>query len=119
MRFNFFLEIFSFQLIIEFGKNINLRNILALNVLGMSMEVFRHGILNIMEWGWKEENKSIVPRKTDLDPAPDWLLNVIRCKCKDGTRNQCGTMSSSCRKNGLKCVTDCGDCRGETCNMSS
>ena len=69
-----------------------------------------------MKWGWTEENKSVVPKKTDLDPAPDWLLNVVRCKCKDGSRNQCGTMLCSCRKNGLKCVTACRDFRGETCS---
>ena len=42
-------------------------------------------ILDIMKWGWTEENKSVVPKKTDLDPAQDLLLNVVRCKCKDGT----------------------------------
>ena len=72
-----------------------------------------------MEWGWKKDRDVVVPTKTDFNPAPDWLLKVVRCKCKDGSRNQCGLMTCSCRKNGLECVAACGDCRGETCNNPS
>ena len=39
----------------------------------------------------------------------------MRCKCKLSSRNPCGTNACTCRKNGLKCVTACGDCRGNDC----
>ena len=44
--------------------------------------------------------------------APDDLLQVIRCNCKLTSRNPCGSNLCSCRRNGLKCVPACGDCRG-------
>ncbi len=47
--------------------------------------------------------------------APETLLKFVRCKCKLSSRNPCGTNLCSCRKNGLKCATACGDCRGENC----
>ena len=28
----------------------------------------------------------MVPIKTDIDPAPEWLLNFVRCKCKTHQR---------------------------------
>jgi len=58
------------------------------------------------------------PIMTDLDAAPENLLQFIRCKCKLTSKNPCGTNICSCRKNGLKCVTACGDCRGEDCKNS-
>ena len=41
---------------------------------------------------------------------------MIRCNCKLDSRNPCGTNLCSCRKNGLKLVPACGDCRGDSCN---
>ena len=52
---------------------------------------------------------------TDIAAAPETLLKFVRCKCKLSPRNPCGTNVCSCRKNGLKRVTACGDCRGEDC----
>ena len=56
-----------------------------------------------------------MPVITDLIPAPENLLKFVQCKCKLTSRNPCGTNTCSCRKNGLKCVSACGDCRGEGC----
>ncbi|MES9882369.1 MAG: hypothetical protein ABW185_15970 [Sedimenticola sp.] len=67
------------------------------------------------EWGWKEESGSLHPIMTDLDAAPSKVLNYIRCKCSPTGRNPCGTNLCSCQKNGLKCVTACPGCRGESC----
>ena len=50
--------------------------------------------------------------------APEELLTVIRCKCKNSTRNQCGTNIFSCKRNGLSCVTVCGERRGVCCYNS-
>ena len=75
--------------------------------------------LNPQDWGWKMEDGILTPIKTDLDPAPEWLLQVVRCKCKMSTKHPCGTLSCSCRKNGLTCVTACGSCHGEDCENSA
>ena len=34
------------------------------------------------------------------------------------SRNTCGTNLCSCRSNGLKCVSACGDCKGSDCYNS-
>ena len=67
------------------------------------------------KWGWKLYDSALTPVMTDQEVAPESLLKFIRCKCKVSSRNPCGTNICSCRKNGLKCVTACGDCRGENC----
>lgn len=71
--------------------------------------------LNPLLWGWKGDGSLLQPVMTDVDPAPENLLKFVRCKCKLSSPNPCGTNTCSCRKHGLKCVTACGDCRGESC----
>ena len=73
--------------------------------------------LDPLEWGWKINEDSLVPIMTDMDPASAHLLQFIRCKCKTENR-RCATMICSCRKHGLKCVSSCGTCRGESCENS-
>ena len=65
------------------------------------------------KWGWKLSGIIMTPIMTDQDAAPQSLLQFVRCKCKLASRNPCGNNGCTCRKNGLKCVTTCGDCRGE------
>ena len=50
-----------------------------------------------------------------MDAAPKALLKVVRCKWfyKMG----CDTLRCFCRKTGLDCSTDCGECRGICANM--
>ena len=74
--------------------------------------------LNPFCWGWKKTESSMEPTKTDLDPAPEWLLKVIRCNCKSTSLRQCSSKSCSCQRNGLHCVDACGDCHGEGCGNS-
>jgi len=59
------------------------------------------------------------PVKTDLNPAQEWLLQVVRCNCKLSTRRPYGSRSCSCRKKGLNCVPACGGCHGERCENSA
>ena len=66
-------------------------------------------------WDWKLDCTALTPVMTDMTAAPETLLKCVRCKCKLSSRNRCGTNVCSCRKNGLKCVTACGNCRGENC----
>ena len=73
-------------------------------------------ILDPSKWGWKIEDGCLMPIKTDLPPAPECILKFIRCNCKVNSRNPCGTRTCTCQKNGIRCVTACGDCRGIFCN---
>ena len=55
------------------------------------------------DWGWTLTNNRLMPFKTDLSPAPESLLNMIKCAC----RINCDTMRCTCRKNGLECTSGC------------
>jgi hypothetical protein len=67
------------------------------------------------EWGWCLTNGKLMPVSSTLAAAPDDILNVVRCKCKNESHRQCGTQLCSCRKHGLKCVTACKNCTGTCC----
>ena len=75
--------------------------------------------LNPMEWGWTVANDRLVPVTTDLQPAPDDLLNVITCKCKVTTKKPCSSQLCSCRKHGLPCLASCKYCCGEDCENAA
>ncbi|KAK6192248.1 hypothetical protein SNE40_003750 [Patella caerulea] len=77
-------------------------------------EKLNETILDPLLWGWKMVDGQFRPVPTDLPPAPDNVLNFIRCKCKS-TQNLCGTNHCTCKKNGMKCVAACGGCHGESC----
>ncbi len=66
-------------------------------------------------WGWQQVKGEYIPIMTDNEPGPQELLNLIRCNCKMSSKSPCGTSLCSCRKNGLKCVSACGDCHGVSC----
>ena len=66
------------------------------------------------KWGWKVINDAMIPRHTDLSCAPEELLKLISCHCK----NVCSNMRCSCKKNGLAGSFGCGECRGVSCNNS-
>ena len=72
---------------------------------GMSME----------DWGWKVTNDQVFPVATDLPPAPESLLQLIRCNCS----SDCRSMRCTCRKNGMQCSPACGQCKGSSCTNSS
>lgn len=70
--------------------------------------------LNPCDWGWENVNGNLQPIKTVLQPAPEELLKVVRCSC----RQDCGSMRCSCRKHGLDCSISCSECRGVGCTNS-
>ena len=74
---------------------------------------FTNNCLDPLIWGWKLHNSKLQPIMTDHEPAPENLLKFVRCKCKLSTANPYASNTCSCRKHGLKCVTACGDYRGE------
>lgn len=67
-----------------------------------------------VEWGWRESDGGLMPVLTDLPPAPDELLRVIRCNCQ----SDCSSLRCSCRKHNVKCSLACGNCRGSGCMNS-
>ena len=71
-------------------------------------------VLDPTEWGWKVVNGCMIQQTMDTDPAPQDLLDVIRCSCKTG----CDSFRCSCRKNDLECTLACGECCGVCSNMS-
>ena len=75
--------------------------------------------LNPTDWGWCLQDGRYEPILTDLQPAPDDILNVVRCKCNPDGSNPCGTKLCSCRKHGLSCVPACKNCYGELCTNAN
>lgn len=65
-------------------------------------------------WGWQLASGRLEPLQTDLPPAPEDLLRVIRCNCK----KDCGSKRCTCRKHGLECSVACGQCKGFGCSNS-
>ena len=68
--------------------------------------------LRTVDWGWQTLQGKLLPRTMGCQPAPDYILNLIRYWCKgDSSTNIC-----SCRKQGLKCTNACSECRGDDCS---
>ena len=64
-------------------------------------------------WGWLIKENKCIPVMSDLQPAPEKPLKVIRCTCKTG----CSSLRCTCRKHGLRCLIVCSDCIGVCSNM--
>jgi hypothetical protein len=71
-------------------------------------------VLDPLLWGWREDNKKLEPIMTDQAIAPDDILKLLCCNCKNG----CASGKCTCRLNGLNCVPACGKCHGEGCSNS-
>ena len=65
------------------------------------------------EWGWKTSEGKFIPIMTDLQPAPQKFLEIIRCNYKSG----CNTMYCSCRNHGMVCYLACSECIGVCTSM--
>ncbi|GFS25687.1 hypothetical protein ElyMa_007033100 [Elysia marginata] len=62
-------------------------------------------------WGWHLYSGRLDPCTTDLPPAPELLLKMIRCNCK----SDCRPKRCPCRKHGLECSLACAECKGISC----
>ena len=71
--------------------------------------------LHPTDWGWQKCDEGFVPLQTDLPPAPEHLLRVIRCNCK----TDCSTLRCSCKKHNIECTPACGNCKGTGCTNVS
>ena len=65
-------------------------------------------------WGWKLEKREYVPIEMDLPPAPQELLQIIRCGC----HGDCSSRTCSCRKYSRECTFACSNCKGSACSNS-
>jgi hypothetical protein len=68
------------------------------------------------EWGWRSQDGTLVPVETDKPVAPDNLLNMVACGCKE---DGCNNMTCSCKKLGLFCTSMCNNCTGQTCHNTA
>ena len=71
--------------------------------------------LNPEDWGWLQENNVFYPIVTDQSPAPDSLLQLIKCGCK----GNCATRACTCVSNGMKCAIACENCKGSACTNAT
>ena len=67
------------------------------------------------EWGWTRisQNENLVPVVKDKPAAPQKVLKLISCGCKQGCNRNC-----KCRKAGLLCTPLCSGCNGTDCTNS-
>ena len=73
------------------------------------------GELLTTEWGWKDSDGGLIPVQTDLPPAPQELLQIIRCSCK----TDCSSLRCTCKKHDIECSVACKNCKGSACMNSS
>ena len=67
------------------------------------------------DWGWSLLQYRLLPKKTNLPAAPDNLLKMVKCSCKQ----DCDTKRCTCRKHGIACSIGCSECRGMRCTNTS
>ena len=61
-------------------------------------------VLDKEEYGYYVEGTSVIPKITDMPPAPPVLLSYIRCSCSKSVQ-LCA--SCSCSKKGISCSVHC------------
>ena len=52
-------------------------------------------------FGWKLDGDKWVPMMTKLPPAPDAVVELVRCEC---TKSKCSSNTCSCRNANLNCM---------------
>ena len=67
--------------------------------------------LDVLEYGWKQGKQGYAPVPTTDPIAPDYLLKLVSCNCA----GDCGTLRCCCKKQGVKCISACGNCHGNSC----
>ena len=65
-----------------------------------------------LEWGWTRDEKSghLIPIVKDQAAAPEKVLVMISCGCKQGCSWNC-----KCKNAGLECTVLCSGCNGRDC----
>ena len=68
--------------------------------------------MSSVDWDWKVSAGNLLPIMTDLQPAPQIFLDVVRYRCMSA----CDTMRFPCMMHGITCSTACSECRGVCAN---
>jgi len=55
-------------------------------------------------FGWKSQDEKWVPVTTSLPPAPEAIIQLVKCGC---IKTRCSTNRCNCRKAELKCTNLC------------
>ncbi|KAJ1519218.1 hypothetical protein ONE63_011176 [Megalurothrips usitatus] len=76
----------------------------------LTVQQWCHNQLSPTDWGWRLEGDSLVPVTSELMSAPEFLLEMVACGCKQGCGARC-----SCRVGGLNCTMMCLHCKGHSC----
>ena len=77
----------------------------------LQVQEWKGNKLNQLEWGWEKREGRLMPVHTDLPPAPEELLKVIRCNY----HTDCSTLRCTCQKHIVKFSPACGNCRRSGC----
>ena len=67
--------------------------------------------MSIKDWCWKVTNYEAFPGATELPPAPESLLQLIRCNCS----SECSGMKC---KSSMQISPACGQCKESSCTNS-
>jgi len=81
----------------------------------LQVQQWKETSLQPQDWGWTLTDGKLLPVRTNLPPAHDSLLEIIRCNCK----TDCNTQRCSCNRHGLNCSVACGVCKGQSCMNSA
>ena len=71
--------------------------------------------LRAVDWGFQNLHGKPLRRTMGCQPAPYYILKLIRCQCK----GDCSTNRCSSRKQGLKGTNSCSECCGDDCSNST
>lgn len=71
--------------------------------------------LDVLDYGWKLGDQGYEPVPLTEPIAPDYLLKFVSCNCM----GDCTTLRCSCKKQGVKCISACGNCYGSTCQNTN
>ena len=55
-------------------------------------------------YGWERQNGTFVPQMTTMQPAPQAILELVKCSCK---KSRCSTLVCKCRRHGFPCTDMC------------
>lgn len=73
----------------------------------LQIQTWLRRCLSPLEWGWIKSCNKYVLVKTIFPEAPERLLKMVRCGCKQN----CDSKRCTCKKNGLRCTCTaaCGE----------
>ncbi|CAH1103809.1 unnamed protein product [Psylliodes chrysocephalus] len=96
-----------------------IQHLLRVHLQCLYWKTMNINISNPEEWGWKKVGDQLQPIICEMSPAPELLLNTIRCTCKTDTNEPCGSGRCTCRGYGVECTEICCNYSGRDCTNSA